>query len=129
MVSNRTVMLVEDHELMAQGLTLALRAEGFTVEVVRPPSAENVLAAAAQLRPGLVLLDLDLGEGGSGLPLIAPLRAGGAEVMMLTGVTDRLRLAECVEAGAVALGEKADSFDAVLDKAMRVLAGEQVLAA
>lgn len=126
-MSDRTVMIVEDHELMAQGLSLSLRAEGFTVEVVRPPTADAVLETAARLRPALVLLDLDLGEGTTGLPLIAPLREGGARVVMLTGVTDPVRLAECVEAGAVGLAGKTDSFDTVLDKVLRVLGGESVL--
>ena len=59
-------------------------------------------------RPKVVLLDLHLDDaGGTGLPLIAPLVAEEPRVVILTGVTDRIELAACVEAGAYGLGSKA----------------------
>jgi DNA-binding NarL/FixJ family response regulator len=105
------VLIVEDHELLAQSLTFALQADG--IDVARCPElgAEAVLASADRFAPDLVLLDLDLGEEGSSLPLIEPLRAQGAEVVMLTGVTDRQRLAECVEAGAIGIVSKREPFE------------------
>ena len=110
------VLLVEDHALITQGLTFALQAEGTTVEALVPQRPEEVLEAASRVRPQIVLLDLNLGDAvGSGLPFIAPLRRLGAEVVVLTGETDRIKLAECLEAGAIGLAAKSESFDTVLE--------------
>lgn len=106
------VLIVEDHELLAQSLLYALRAEGLEVDAIKPATTDEILKTAEDLRPTVVLLDLDLGgEIGSSLPLIAPLEALGAQVMMVTGVTDRVRLAECLEAGATGLIDKSTPFD------------------
>lgn len=107
-----TVLIVDDHELLAQSLLYALRAEGLEVEAISPATTEEILKAAEEVRPTVILLDLDLGgEIGASLPLIPPLEALGAQVMMVTGVTDRVRLAECLEAGATGLINKSTPFD------------------
>ena len=112
-----TALIVEDHALIGQGLTAALRAEGVITETLCPASPGEVMEAAARLQPDVVLLDLNLGDGvGSGLPFIAPLRAAGACVVILTGSTNRLELAACIEEGALGLASKAESFDDVLAK-------------
>lgn len=122
------VLLVEDHDLIAQGVAIALRAEGFDAVVADDLSPEAVLRRVEDDQPAVVLLDLHLDDvGGTGLPLIAPLTARGARVVVLTGVTDRIELAACVEAGAYGLGSKAQSFATILDKVIRAAAGEPVL--
>ena len=115
------VLVVDDHELLAQSLSLALQAEGFDVAVVAPTGIDAVLAAAREAQPAVVLLDLELGDAvGSALPLIAPLRAGGALVVIVTGITDRIRLAECLEAGAAGLLDKSSSFLHLVDAVREV---------
>lgn len=109
---NASVLIVEDHELLAQSLVFALRAEGLQVEAITPTTPDVILATAEELRPTVVLLDLDLaGDIGTSIPLIAPLEELGAQVVMVTGVTDRVRLAECLEAGASGLINKSTPFD------------------
>ena len=106
------ILIVEDHELLAQSVTYALRAEGMDVERVDEISPEHVLAAAQRFEPTVVLLDLHLDSGGeTGLDLIEPLRDRGAFVVMVTGETDRIQLAECIEAGAIGVVSKFDPFD------------------
>jgi DNA-binding NarL/FixJ family response regulator len=124
------VLIVEDHELLAESLALALRREGFEVTIATGPTAEAVLETGRRLKPAVTLLDLNLGaELGTGLALIAPLTAEGARVVMCTGTTDRLELARCVEAGAIGLASKRDAFDGLLEMVRRALHGEQLLAA
>lgn len=78
--------------------------------------------------PVLVLLDLELGDRlGSGLDLIRPLTETGARVVIMTGVTDRPRLAACVEAGAIGIISKTDGFDELVDAIRRAADGEQIL--
>jgi two-component system, NarL family, nitrate/nitrite response regulator NarL len=108
------VLVVEDHGLLGDSLTAALTSEGF--HVVRPGSleAESVLAEAATIRPHVALLDFRLDDDRTALPMIAPLRELGASVVMVTGERDRVRLAECVEAGAIGLVDKGVAFDDLL---------------
>lgn len=109
------VLLVEDHRLLAQSLTMALRAEGIEAAEAPLGSHEAILTAARVGRYEVILLDLDLGQGlGDSLSLLEPLQATGARVVMLTAVTDQERLAECVEAGAIGLISKNQSFEHLL---------------
>lgn len=95
------VLVVEDHALVAVGLQLALSARGWTVETTDGPSATAIVRHARRFQPQCVLLDIRLGTAvGSGIDLIGPLLATGADVVMLTGETRRGVLASCVEAGA-----------------------------
>jgi DNA-binding NarL/FixJ family response regulator len=122
------VALVEDHVLLAQSVGFALRAEGLYV-VTGDLSGEGELIAS--LAPGpdmVVLLDLDLGEPlVDGVGLIAPLRAHGARVLVVTGTTDRLRIAAALEAGAVGYVGKDRPFDELLAAALRAVNGDEVI--
>lgn len=123
------LLIVEDHELLAESLALSLRAQGFSVAVA-PVTAgyEAVLAVAAEERPEVVLLDLHLSEDvGTALPLIPRLAGAGIRVVMVTGVTDEIELAMCVEAGATGLVSKAVPFEVLLDEIERVMRGERIL--
>ena len=109
------LLIVEDHELLAQSLGAALRDEGMDVHMASGPTAQDILDAFNEIEPELVLLDLNLGDGiGSGVPLIGPLSNGNSNVVMLTGSTDPVQLATAVEAGAVGVLNKSMSFDALL---------------
>src|SRR3954471_13355958 len=93
-----SVLIVEDHQLLAQSLSFALMAEGFTVTIADLDSRDGVLAALEGSSAGIVLLDLDLGGAiGDGLRLVAPLRDRHARVLVVSGSTDRPRLAGCLE--------------------------------
>jgi DNA-binding NarL/FixJ family response regulator len=123
-----TVLIVEDHALLADGLAVSLRRAGVVAEVADGTSCDAIVDAASRLQPDVVLLDLVLGDDiGLSVPLIAQLRATGATVLMLTGVTDPALLGSCVEAGASGLVSKGESFDAVLDKLMRAVRREPTL--
>lgn len=124
------VLVVEDHPLVATGLELALRARGWTVHTVDGPDAAAVLSVAGDLRPDCVLLDLHLGDDlGSGVDLIAPLRATGAPVVMLTAETDPYLLASCVEAGAEGWIGKDAFVDRIVTSVEDVLSGRPLLGA
>ena len=120
------LLLVDDHRLLVETLQMSLRGAGFAVSAAPCGTFDEVLAEAAAVRPTLVVLDLDLQGAGFGYDLIAPLRALGAEVLVLTGTTDRIELARCLEAGALGVTSKAAGFGSVLDEVRRAAAGETV---
>jgi DNA-binding NarL/FixJ family response regulator len=124
------VLIVEDHELLAGTMAMALRQQGLEVHSAGGPSAAAVVDLARQLAPVLVLLDLDLGPSlASGLDLIHPLVSAGARVVMVTGVTDRARLGACLEAGAVGVVSKATEFSVLIDTVHRAIDGVPVMPA
>lgn len=81
----RHVLLIEDEANIAEALRFILSRDGWQVTVV--VDGEAALAAVAQVRPDLVILDLML-PGMSGLEILTALRADPATfalpVMMLT---------------------------------------------
>jgi two-component system, NarL family, nitrate/nitrite response regulator NarL len=123
----RRVLIVDDHPLVAIGLQLALRARGWEVETTAGPTAETIVATARSFGPDCVLLDLNLGLAGSGLDLVAPLKETGAAVVMLTGETDMLALASCVEAGAEGWIGKHAFLDDIVTSINDVLDGRPLL--
>lgn len=121
-----TVLIVDDHRLVGEGLEVALRLDGFAPTLSACESVDGILEEARQLGPDLVLLDLQLVGVGSGYDLIRPLVALGATVVLLTGVTERIQLAMCLEAGAAGVLSKAGSFTGLLEQVERAARGEAV---
>jgi DNA-binding NarL/FixJ family response regulator len=124
-----SVLVVDDHPVLAHGLAGALRDEGFEVHVVDPLTRRSILETARAVEPDIVLLDVLLGDDvGDSIALVDPLTAGGARVVMLTGMTDEAMLGACVEAGAVGVLSKTLAFDELLDQVVLAARGHTPLA-
>ncbi len=121
---SRRVLIVEDHQMLAEALALSLGARGFDCRVAEVAGREGILAQAARQRPGLVLLDLDLG-GTDGLDLVPGLGATGARVLVVTGYTDEARLAEAVALGVTGWVSKTEPFERLLDAAEVAMSGRR----
>ncbi len=118
------VLIVDDHQLLAQSLALALRARGVAATVAGSLTPD---AVCAQCGPGtLVLLDLQLGDAGDGTAMIEPLRALGATVLVVTGTVEQSARGRALLAGACEVLDKAWSFDRLLDTVLAVLDGRDV---
>jgi two-component system nitrate/nitrite response regulator NarL len=124
---NVTVLIVEDHELLAQTLVIALNAEGCRAQVAGLVSPAVLLQQVRALGPCVVLLDLNLGVLGNGVRLVAPLTELGARVLVVSGTTDTLRLAEALELGAVGFLSKQAPFEQLLSTVLDVVAQRPVL--
>ena len=122
-----TVLVVEDHALLAQSLVIALNAEGCRARVAELIDSATLLQQVRTDRPGVVLLDLDLGIFGDGVDLVQPLTELGARVLVVSGTTDELRLAETVEKGAVGFLSKTVPFEQFLSTVLDVVAQRPVL--
>jgi len=98
------VTIVEDHELFAEALDVALTLEGHHVHRVSirddAMRARNLLEAIVHSRPRVVLLDLNLGASANGVRVVRPLTLAGIAVVVVTGSIDRARWGECLSYGA-----------------------------
>lgn len=116
------VVIVEDHGLIAETLGAALGARNLVVHVVHATSATDVVTDVRRASPDVILLDLDLGDADrDGADLVPQLAPTGAAVVMLTGVTDEIRLARCIRAGAVGVLSKSAGFDRLVAAVRQVV--------
>jgi DNA-binding NarL/FixJ family response regulator len=126
--SRLRVLLVEDHELLAHSLAFVLKAEGFQVDLAPLHSCDAVAEAAERLASQIVLLDLDLGATiGDGRGLITRLCDGGAKVVVVSGSSDRTRLANCLELGAMGVLSKTLPYERLVQAVIDVAAGRPVM--
>ena len=112
------LLIVEEHELIAAGLQLALSQRRWQVETDNASSADAVIDHVAHFEPQCVLLDAQVRSGG--VNLIEPLADSGASVVVLTAERRRTVLAEYLEAGAVGwirVDTSLDEVDKMLNRA------------
>jgi DNA-binding NarL/FixJ family response regulator len=129
--AEQRVLIVEDHRLFAEAVDLALTVEGYDVrriEVPADPASPGALVAAiVKQRPRVVLLDLDLGRFGDGVRLIEPIARSGANVIVVTGSTDRARWGDAIRAGARKVLSKSQPLRDILATVRRIMAGLPVM--
>jgi two-component system nitrate/nitrite response regulator NarL len=127
-----SLIVLDDHHIVAESLVIALRGKGFDAHRIPVTTAAAMLAAAAERRPGLALLDLDLGAAPDGtvldgVELIGPLTALGWPVLVVTGTTNPDRISAAIAHGALNWVTKSADFDHLVDTATRCAAGEGAL--
>jgi DNA-binding NarL/FixJ family response regulator len=111
----RSVLLVDDHELIRQGLARAFeRAEDFTV-VGEAGSVGEAMDLADSLSPDIVVTDVRLPDG-TGLDLVRHLRQVSEEmgIVVLTMYAGDEQLFGALEAGASAFVAKDSPSDDVV---------------
>lgn len=116
------VLIVEDHRLVAEGLALGLGAEGFDVRT-SPGDFGIARVDLNEFEPDIVLLDLGLGQHGTGLDLLPELVAPGRHVIVLTGETNPAVLGTSFDRGATAVLDKAIPFPDLVEELRAVVTG------
>jgi DNA-binding NarL/FixJ family response regulator len=129
--AEQLVLIVEDHLLFAEAVDLALRVAGYEVRRVEVPadpgSPGALVTAIVKQQPVVVLLDLDLGRFGDGVQLIEPIARAGANVIVVTGSTDRARWGDAIQAGARKVLSKSQPLYDILATVRRIIAGLPVM--
>ena len=123
--SATTILVIDEQLLVSSALAYSLRDLGFDAHSIRA-DLRAVETAALAHPPGLVLLDLDLGSSPDGEPLdgidlIAPLRAQGWTVLMLTATASLGRTAEAIAQGAASWIVKGATFDELVHAAVEIM--------
>jgi DNA-binding NarL/FixJ family response regulator len=127
-VDRPSVIVVDDHALVAHGVVLALSAAGIVARACLPADGADVLGDVARYRPTVVLLDLILaGAPVSSLDLVGPLRGLGCEVVAFSGTTDPVLLAAALEAGVLGVISKADPIEELVDGVRRAAQHESLV--
>ena len=127
MTERRRIVIVDDHPLLALALCAELERSGVDVEQLDPnPGPEKLLEMISSDPPDCAVLDLGLPFPGGGSALIEPLTTREIRIVVLTGETDRRRLARSSAAGAQAVLSKTEALATIVDTILRVAAGEDV---
>lgn len=126
-VDDLRVVLIDDHELVAEALQVALRSRGVEV-VARAGSLAEGVDLVRDLGPSAVLLDFRLpdGDGIAGVAAIERVRPG-TPVLVVTAVADERTAVDVLAAGATGYLTKDAPIADLVDAVRRVARGETVI--
>jgi DNA-binding NarL/FixJ family response regulator len=118
------VLVVDDHPIVRQGLTLLINREPDLMVCGEAEEAHSASHAIATLQPDIVILDISLG-GPDGLELLKQVRVRDADLpVLILSMHDEAVYAERVlRAGANGYIMKQEATDLVLTAIRRILAG------
>jgi two-component system phosphate regulon response regulator PhoB len=123
-LTTRRILVVDDQSDLRLLIRLTLRSLG---EVAQASSAEAALAQLAQSAPDLLILDVWLGEGISGLELCRKLKdapaTAGMKIMLLSACGQQSDVAAGLAAGADHYMVKPFSPEALVEAAAGLLDG------
>ncbi|WP_416957491.1 response regulator [Streptomyces sp. Agncl-13] len=124
------LLLCDDHAVVRAGLR-ALLSSADGIEVVgEAGSGEEAIAMAARVRPDVVLMDLQLGDGMDGVTATRKLTAGaGPRVLVLTMFDTDADITRAVEAGATGYLLKAERPEELFTAIHSAASGRTALSA
>ena len=122
------VMLVDDHEVVRDGIKLLLADTSDVVVCAEASSAREAVAVAAQALPDVIVMDVRL-QDGSGIEATRDIRAQRpkTQVLMLTSFADDEALFASIMAGAAGYVLKQIKGDELVRAIRAVGAGQSLL--
>jgi two-component system response regulator DevR len=125
-----TVLIVDDHGLVREGLRAVLGAEEGIRVVGEAGTAREALALAGKLRPGVVVLDNRLPDR-TGLEIVEEIRRASpaSRILLCSGLADGSLLEAAAAAGADGFVAKESPNSEIVDAIRRVAEGAAVVGA
>ena len=119
--------LMDDHEVVRQGVRALLESTGDVVVVGEASNAAEAVARIPALRPDVAILDVRVPDG-NGIEVCREVRSRvGTHCLMLTSYSDDEALFEAIMAGASGYVLKQVRGTELLTAVKRVAAGESLL--
>ena len=124
------ILIVEDHQIVAEGLTALLNLQSDMDVVGSVGSVSESVSRTAELRPEVVILDFSLsdGTGADAATGIYSVHSDAKLIFLTRHESDAVRLA-AVEAGASAFIHKSRAADEVVAAIRSVAEGGTLIAA
>lgn len=124
----KTVLVVDDHPLMRQGLALLINQQQDMQVCGEAEEAQAALQAIARLRPDIMILDISL-NGPDGIELLKNIRASDPDlpVLVLSMHDEAIYAERALRARANGYIMKQEATEKVLIAVRRILSGEVYL--
>jgi DNA-binding NarL/FixJ family response regulator len=120
-----TCLIVDDHEVVREGLRLSLSRASHIRVVGEAPDGETAVALAERRRPDVVVMDIRMpGMDGLDATRLLRERAPDVPVILFTAYSDRPLLSRGIESGAKGYVLKEASHDTLLKAIEKVASGE-----
>ena len=121
-------MLVDDHELIRQGLRGYLEQRPHLSVVAEAGTVRQALVRAAKERPDIVVMDVQLPDG-SGIEACRAIRAEmpATKLIMLTGYANDEAVMASIMAGASAFLLKTTPANEIANAIVKVASGESMI--
>ena len=122
------VLLVDDHALLRQGMAAIINEEPDLVVCGQADGVRSAIAAAAETKPDVALIDLSIRDG-DGLELLRDMRSRFPDVrtLVLSMYDETVYAERALRAGARAYVMKAEAAKTVMAAIRSVLRGEVYL--
>lgn len=127
MTTDISVLIVDDHPVVRQGLRALLEVQDGLTVVGESGDGPTAVSLATSLRPDIVLLDLKL-PGMDGIAVLESLRSSGLRVLVLTSATQPSAASQAIRAGAAGVLYKDIDPDALVRAIRSVHDGNVLLA-
>lgn len=125
MEQQKTILLVDDHNLFREGLKMIIRRDSRFTVVGEAKDAEEGIRTALRVKPDIVLLDISLpGRGGIDAARELCAKLPGVRIIMVSMFSRPDLVTEAVEAGASGYVNKGSSPETLLH-GIRVVADGQ----
>lgn len=122
------LMLVDDHQMLREGLRMLIESEEDMKVMAEAGSGEDALAMLKELTPDLVIVDLGL-PGMGGLQAIEEMRSTNlaCKIIVLSMHNDPEIVAQAIKAGSDGFVPKSTAHSHLLEAIRAVYSGQQYL--
>lgn len=126
--SQATVVIVDDHPLVREGIALRLQSQPDLSIVGTAATQDEGLKLVKSLKPDVAIVDLSL-ESGDGLALLQQIRVHcpQTKTLALSGFQESLYAERCMRAGASGYLNKQESNQNLIDAVRTVLSGKRFM--
>ena len=123
----KTILLVDDHAVVRQGLKSLLNQWGYRV-IAEAESGEAAILQYQEHKPGLIIMDLDMpGMGGLEAIQRIMLRQKNAKMIVYSMHDDNIYALRAMQAGAKGYVVKSDEINILVDAVDKVFKGERFI--